>query len=59
MYYAGNYYTDTCLIAAGGKPQGTLDFYQIHSYANNGVWDYNGPFKVDNWYPFNYHNYSI
>jgi len=29
---AKNWYTDARLIAAGGDPQGTLDFYQVHSY---------------------------
>ncbi len=27
-----NYYSDEELIAAGGDPQGTLDFYQVHGY---------------------------
>ena len=27
-----NYYRDDRLIAAGGDPQGTLDFYQVHYY---------------------------
>ncbi len=27
-----NYYSDSALIAAGGDPDGTLDFYQIHYY---------------------------
>ncbi|HET9240799.1 MAG TPA: hypothetical protein VFO10_26275 [Oligoflexus sp.] len=27
-----NYYTDERLIAAGGDPLGTLDFYQVHGY---------------------------
>ncbi|HYX36422.1 MAG TPA: hypothetical protein VE954_25225 [Oligoflexus sp.] len=33
--YAGapfNYYTDERLVAAGGDPLGTLDFYQVHGY---------------------------
>lgn len=29
-------YTDSALIAAGGKPTGTLDFYQVHFYQQNG-----------------------
>ncbi len=27
-----NYYTDQRLVAAGGDPLGTLDFYQVHGY---------------------------
>jgi hypothetical protein len=27
-----NYYSDARLVAAGGDPEGTLDFYQIHFY---------------------------
>ncbi len=27
-----NYYSDESLIAAGGDPKGTLDFYQVHGY---------------------------
>jgi hypothetical protein len=27
-----NYYSDERLIAAGGDPEGTLDFYQVHFY---------------------------
>ena len=33
---ATNYYADNLLIAAGGDPQGTLDFYSVHYYADNG-----------------------
>ncbi|WP_437666955.1 hypothetical protein [Sorangium sp. So ce1182] len=29
-------YTDSALIAAGGKANGTLDFYQVHFYQQNG-----------------------
>jgi hypothetical protein len=29
-------YTDSALIAAGGKPNGTLDFYEVHFYQSNG-----------------------
>jgi hypothetical protein len=32
-----NYYTDERLIAAGGDAQGTLDFYSVHYYYNNGT----------------------
>ena len=34
-------------MAAGGKPLGKLDFYQMHTYADSvNVWQTNGPFKV-------------
>ncbi len=39
-----NYYTDERLIAAGGDPDGTLDFYMVHYY------DWAGPELS----PFNY-----
>jgi hypothetical protein len=29
-------YTDSALVAAGGQPSGTLDFYQVHFYQSNG-----------------------
>jgi hypothetical protein len=31
-----NYYSDSRLIAVGGDPKGTLDFYSVHYYYNNG-----------------------
>jgi mannan endo-1,4-beta-mannosidase len=46
MSFTGNYYTDACLTAAGGKPLGKLDFYQMHTYSNGGNWNPNAPFKV-------------
>jgi mannan endo-1,4-beta-mannosidase len=39
-----NYYKDKCLIAAGGKKNGILDFYQIHTYAQNGKYENGSPF---------------
>ena len=39
-----NYYKDECLLAAGGKPNGTLDFYQIHTYAHASKFDVGSPF---------------
>ena len=33
---SGNYYSDAALYGAGGDPQGTLDFYSVHYYADNG-----------------------
>ncbi len=32
-----NYYSDAALQAAGGKADGTLDFYEVHYYAANGA----------------------
>lgn len=32
-----NYYSDAALIAAGGRPKGTLDFYEVHYYMSNGA----------------------
>ena len=40
---AGNYYTDLCLFAAWVQALGTLDFYQVHTYAPYGSY---APFKV-------------
>jgi hypothetical protein len=31
-----NYYADAALVGAGGKSNGTLDFYEVHYYAGNG-----------------------
>ena len=39
----GNYYSDACLVAAGGKTLGKLDFYQIPTYAPLSV---SAPFKI-------------
>jgi len=38
-----NNYSDTSLRNAGGKQNGTLDFYEVHYYTANGV--SNSPFK--------------
>ncbi|MCX6168237.1 MAG: Ig-like domain-containing protein [Ignavibacteriales bacterium] len=32
-----NYYSDSRLIAAGGNSKGTLDFYSVHYYTQNGI----------------------
>jgi hypothetical protein len=32
-----NDYADAALIAAGGKANGTLDYYEVHYYASNGA----------------------
>ena len=37
-----NYYSDSQLVAAGGKTNGTLDFYSVHYYTGLGV--SNSPF---------------
>jgi hypothetical protein len=31
-----NYYSDSALRTVGGKPNGTLDFYEVHYYSSNG-----------------------
>ena len=38
-----NYYSDSALKNAGGKANGTLDFYQVHYYTQNGI--SNSPFQ--------------
>ena len=40
-----NYVSNDCLKAAGGKANGVLDFYQIHTYAYQGAWSSSGPFN--------------
>ncbi|XP_041356843.1 mannan endo-1,4-beta-mannosidase-like [Gigantopelta aegis] len=40
-----NHFTDECLIKAGGRRQGTMSFYQFHSYAWHGRFDSTSPFK--------------
>jgi hypothetical protein len=42
-YY--NYYSDNCLIKAGGKTNGILDFYQMHTYSWNGAFSSTSPMK--------------
>lgn len=44
-----NYYSDAALRAAGGKPKGTLDFYEVHYYASNGFWNSCYYFPVSYW----------
>ena len=39
-----NYFKDECLVSAGGKPNGVLDFYQIHTYAHPTAYDNGSPF---------------
>lgn len=41
-----NYWKDECLIAAGGKKSGTLDFYQVHAYPWNNKFEAGSPFTV-------------
>ncbi|XP_076822827.1 mannan endo-1,4-beta-mannosidase-like [Clavelina lepadiformis] len=43
-----NYYSDHCLIQAGGRSLGTLDFYQIHTYAWNGAYSTTSPMVPTN-----------
>ncbi|KAH3776471.1 hypothetical protein DPMN_177896 [Dreissena polymorpha] len=40
-----NLYKDSCLIDAGGRSQGTLTFYQVHTYSYQGHWDGYSPFQ--------------
>ncbi|XP_062593358.1 mannan endo-1,4-beta-mannosidase-like [Saccostrea cucullata] len=40
-----NMYKDSCLVKAGGKAQGTLSFYQVHSYDWQGHFGTESPFK--------------
>jgi mannan endo-1,4-beta-mannosidase len=46
-----NYYSDECLVKAGGLANGTLSFVQVHSYAWNGEYSAASPFSV----PANYY----
>ncbi|XP_055895021.1 mannan endo-1,4-beta-mannosidase-like [Biomphalaria glabrata] len=39
-----DHYSDACLLK-GGKPNGKLDFYQVHSYSYQGNFDNVSPFK--------------
>lgn len=41
-----NFYTDQCLVGAGGESLGTMDFFQMHTYAWDGKWGENAPFVV-------------
>ena len=36
-FMAMDYYTDEALVSAGGDPQGTLDFYNVHYYEWGGT----------------------
>ncbi len=38
-----NYYSDECLRKAGGKTNGVLDFYQIHTYSWQGKFSTSSP----------------
>ena len=42
-YY--NYYSDNCLLKAGGKTNGKLDFYQMHTYSWQGNFASSSPMK--------------
>ncbi|XP_055894957.1 mannan endo-1,4-beta-mannosidase-like [Biomphalaria glabrata] len=39
-----DHYSDSCLIKAGGKPTGVMDFYQFHSYSWEGKFVKESPF---------------
>jgi mannan endo-1,4-beta-mannosidase len=43
-----NYWSDECLVKAGRKPKGILNFYQIHTYASAGTGRFSkgSPFNV-------------
>ena len=41
-----NYYSDECLVKAGGLAAGTIDFVQVHSYAQSGSYREAAPFSV-------------
>jgi mannan endo-1,4-beta-mannosidase len=40
-----NFYKDSCLTGAGGKADGVINFYQIHTYSYQGSWGTNAPFN--------------
>ncbi|VEN63953.1 unnamed protein product [Callosobruchus maculatus] len=40
-----DHYTDECLIGAGGRAKGTIDFYALHSYTWEGRYQPTSPFK--------------
>eukprot|EP00095_Tigriopus_kingsejongensis_P005359 maker-scaffold34_size539781-snap-gene-3.21 protein:Tk05359 transcript:maker-scaffold34_size539781-snap-gene-3.21-mRNA-1 annotation:"beta- -mannanase precursor" len=44
--YGYNHYKDFCLTKAGGKNDGILSFWQIHTYPYNSQWDTGAPFKL-------------
>lgn len=57
-----NYYSDSRLIARGGDPDGTLDFYSVHFYDGNGsalspflhpasYWNLDKPIVIAEFYP--------
>jgi len=41
--YGFNHYKDSCLMDAGGRPRGTVDFWQFHSYPWAGAWIHGQP----------------
>ncbi|GFR82379.1 mannan endo-1 [Elysia marginata] len=48
-----NHYKNECLVKAGRKWRGTLDFYQFHSYSWQHKFDEVSPFKNHN------HDYGL
>ena len=41
-----NYYSDECLVKAGGLATGTIDIVQVHAYAQSGSYREAAPFSV-------------
>ncbi|GFR71926.1 endo-1,4-beta-mannanase 1 [Elysia marginata] len=44
-FHLANHYSDDCLIKAGNKSLGVLDFYEFHSYSWKCEFDHLAPFK--------------
>lgn len=40
-----NFFSDECLVSAGGEQNGILDFQQLHSYAFNGQYGVHSPLR--------------
>jgi len=43
-----DYYTDNCLVAAGGMSDGTMDLYQMHTWAWQGQYSASSPVNQAN-----------
>ena len=43
--YPFNHFKPECLVTAGGKEDGTMDFWQFHTYPSEGHWDFGSPFS--------------
>jgi hypothetical protein len=44
-----NYYSDAALLLAGARPKGTLDFYEAHYYASDGLSASPFAYPMANW----------